>query len=307
MPPSDILHSSFVPHRDLTTDELDYLAVDGSKDSFKALLEDGNWSGTSYASIIVRLFADNSRIDSVALALGGKLEGNFAGATRLWPGMPNTFRFKPAVDLSLFSFSTGNLHSDFLDVSDAHMKFFNGDSSITLDDFKAAGGADMCMKLVCYPSNHEFLHINCLVYPTDAASLVEAHPAAESPHFPGLLSINKDIIFNPAASPEVKWGLPIYALIVKGNKDADLNHLNCFDLRTKVSKFLRNAVKGQSCMTIAQLQTKWTTIGRDGDSALSPSLPEMLWPLALPRMPANASLHNMEVPPENTVDNSTRK
>ena len=80
MPPSDILHGSFVPNRDLTTDELNYLAVDGSKDSFKALLEYGNWSGTSYASFIVRLFADNSRIDSVALALGGKLEGNFAGA-----------------------------------------------------------------------------------------------------------------------------------------------------------------------------------------------------------------------------------
>ena len=36
------------------------------------------------------------------------------------------------------------------------------------------GDADMCLKLVCYLFNHEFLHIDCL---------------AESPHLHGLLCI----------------------------------------------------------------------------------------------------------------------
>ena len=299
MPASDIVHSSFVPERPLSAEELDYLSVDGSKAAFKQVLETGNWSGTSYATIAVHLFADNSRINSVGLSLGGNIEGNFTGATRFWPGMPNTFKFKPSIDLSLFTFAPGNLHSDLLDVSDLHMQFRNNDKAVTLNDFKAAGGADMCVKLVCFPSNHEFLHINCLVYPTDASSLLEAHPAAESPHFPGLLCINKDVIFNPAASPSVKWGSSIYPLIVKGNPEADLANLDCYDLRTKISKFLRHAVKGQSCLTIASLQSKWAVITRDGDSALTPSLPETLWPHALPLMPAGASLLDTEASEEN--------
>lgn len=289
MPTSDIVDNCFVPERPLTSDELNSLSVDGSKAAFKRLLEAGNWSGTSYAAVAVRLFADNSRINSVSLLLGGNLEGTFTGAARFWPGMPNTFKFKPAVDLSLFTFGPGNLHSDLLDVSDEHMQFRNNDKAVSLNDFKAAGGADMCLKLVCYPSNHEFLRINCLAFPTDAASLIDAHPAADSPHFPGLLCINKDVIFNPAASPSVKWGSSIYPLIVKGNPDSDLANLDCYDLRTKLAKFLRNAVRGQSCLSIAHLQAKWAVITRE-EGSLNPSLPETLWPLALPIMPSGAAL-----------------
>lgn len=300
MPASDIVHDSFRPERDLTPEELEDLAVDGSKASVKRVLEAGNWSGASYAAVAVRLFADNSRISSVFLSLGGNIEGNFTGATRFWLGMPSTFKFKPVVDLSLFNFGAGNLHSDLLDVTDDNMQFKNNDKLINLADFKAAGGADMCLKLVCYPSNHEFLHINCLVFPYAAETLVETHPAAESPHFPGLLCINKDIIFNPAASPEVRWGSPLYALIVKGDREAGLENLDCYDLRSKIAKFLRTAVKGQSCMTISQLQVKWAAIDRD-EGALSPSVPELLWPLALPCVPEGADHADPQGPEDPTA------
>ena len=96
------------------------------------------------------------------------------------------------------------------------------------------GDADVCLKLVCYLFNHEFLHIDCL---------------AESPHLHGLLCINKDIIFNPATAPNLKWGFSIYTLIIKGNKESNLSNLDCPNIRTKVSNFLRNTDKGQFCLT----------------------------------------------------------
>ena len=287
-PPSDIVDDSFVPRRILSPAELESLAVDGSKASFKAQLEAGSWSGTSYAALAVQLLANNSRVDSISLVLGGKLEGTWTGAPRCWPGMPGTFKLKPALDLSIFTFVPNSLHTELLDATDEHLSIVNGDTSITIEALKQAGGTDFCFKLVCYPTNHKYMHVNCLLYPMSAADLLAAHPYAGYPHFPGILCITKDVILNPAADDDVQWGSPWFPLLVKGNKDTPLENIDCYDLHTKMAKFLRAAVKSQSCMTLAQLQVKWTSFGQDGDGP-GPQ-PDRLWPLALNLMPESASL-----------------
>lgn len=289
-PPSDITDDAFIPRRPLSTAELESLAVDGSEAAFRDQLESGSWTGTSYAALAVRLFADNSRVDSISLLLGGRLEGTWTGAPRCWPTLPATFKFKPTLDLSLFTFYPGSLHSELLDAKDEHLLIVNGDSTINLEALKRAGGTDLCFKLVCYPTNHKYMHVNCLVYPMSAAALVAEFPAAEAPHFPGILCITKDVILNPAAEDDVQWGSPWFPLLVKGDKEASLENVSCFDLRSKMSKFLRTAVKSQSCMTVAQLRVKWATFGQDGDPGTGP-LPDRLWPLALDLMPDTASLH----------------
>ena len=288
-PPVDIAANSFVPRRNLTPEEMDSLAVDGSKEAFRAQLESGSWTGTSYAAIAVTLLANNSRVDHISLLLGGKLEGTWTGAARCWPNIPSSFKFKPTLDLSLFNFMPNTLHTELLDATDDHLMIVNGDRTINLEALKLAGGSDLCFKLVCYPTNHKYMHVNCIVYPMSAAALSAEHPAADTPHFPGILGITKDVILNPAAEDDVQWGSPWFPLLVKGNKDAPLDKIDCYDIRSKMAKFLRSAVKSQSAMTTALLLVKWASIGQDGDGN-SPPLPDRLWPHALPLMPLGASL-----------------
>lgn len=288
-PPAEIVDDSFIPLRDLEAEELESLAVDGSNAAFREQLESGSWTGSSYAAIAVHLFADNSRIEAVSLLLGGKLDGTWTAAPRCWPTLPGTFKFKPTLDLASFTFVPGTLHTELLDARDEHLTIVNGDTAITLETLKRAGGSDLCFRLVCYPTNHKYMHVNCLVYPMSAAALSAAHPASDAPHFPGILCITKDVILNPAADDDVRWGSPWFPLLVKGNKEASLENVSCFDIRSKMSKFLRSAVKSLSCMTISQLQVKWASFGQDGEPAPAP-LPDKLWPLALDLMPSSASL-----------------
>lgn len=289
--PGEITSEKFVPVRNLTEEELDSLVIPSrSKEDISNKLKAGGWTGTAGAVITTQLFEDNSRIRDIALSLVGKIEGTWNSATRFWPTLPATFKLKPALDLAKFNFSEG-LCSDLMDVTDDHMKVSNGDTSISLDDLKEAGGSDLCMKLVCYPSHQDFLKVYCLSYPFSVDDLLAAHPAATSPHFPGILSANKDVKWATATPSSVKWGSPLLPLICKGNPALPLDNLCCLDLRSKISKFLRTAVKGQSSSGISNLTEKWTAIARDAEGQLTPSIPAELWPHALPLMPESASLN----------------
>ena len=286
--PGEITSDKFVPMRDLTGEELNSLVIPSrSKEDIVNKLKAGGWTGTV---ITAQLFEDNSRIRDIFLALVGKIEGTWNSATRFWPTLPATFKLKSTLDLAKFNFSEG-LCSDLVNVTDDHMKVSNGDASITLEDLKEAGGSDLCMKLVCYPSHQDFMKVYCLTYPYSVDDLIAAHPAATSPHFPGILSANKDVKWATAAPSSLRWGSPLLPLICKGNPTLPLDNLSCLDLRTKTSKFLRSAVKGQSSSGISPLTEKWAAIARDAEGQLTPSLPAEIWPQALPLMPEGASLH----------------
>lgn len=293
--PGDIISDKFVPHRDLNADELNTLVVTSrSKEDIAAKLASGGWNSTAGAVIAVDLYEDNSRIRDIALHLVGKVEGTWNSATRFWPTLPGTIKLKITLDLSRFDFGDG-LYYDLLDVTNDGVEIKNGDnSSMTLEDLKDAGGSDLCIKLVCYPSHQDFMKIYCLAYPYSVQNLIAAHPWAVSPHFPGILCANKDVEWATAAPTSLKWGCPFIPLINKGASNLPLNNLSCLDLRTKLAKFLRTAVKGQSSSEIANLTKKWTAIARDGEGQLTPSLPGETWPLALPLMSESASLHEEE-------------
>lgn len=292
--PGDIVSEKFVATRNLTVEELNTLVIKTlSKEDIAAKLASGGWSATAGAVITAQLFEDNSRIRDISLALVGKLEGTWNSATRFWPTLPAVFKFKLTLNLDRFNFSDG-LHSDIMDVTNDCVEIKNGDTTMTLEDLKEAGGSNICIRLVCYPSHQDFMKIYCLAFPYSVTDLIAAHPQATSPSFPGILCANKDVEWATATPSSLKWGNPFFPLVRKGSADRPMNNLSCLDLRTKIAKFLRAAVKGQSSNGIAQLTEKWAAIARDVEGQLNPSIPGELWPMALEVMPASANLHEEE-------------
>ena len=281
--PGDIAGDGFQLDRNLTTEELEALVTNHNKTEIAAKLAAHGWAeGTAGACVLVHLKQDNSRVDRISLHLVGSLTSDWISANRLWPKMTGTagsFKIKISFPtMATFNF-VGGLASDLLDLADENFLITHNNLPVSLADLKAAGGGSLSARTICTPTNGDWIKVCTLLFPLPVAELLAENPAADNPNFPGIRSIDVDVLFSPANS--ANWGFPWFPYLVKGNPEASLEHVSCFDLRSKMSDFLRSAKKPKSSQNMDQLLTKWQAIYTDRETLLVPSPPDKLWPAAL--------------------------
>lgn len=275
--PTDISHKSFQRTRKLTSLELEELVVKNNKKAFEERIRAGSWKQPC-AVVAVQLATNNSRILKPELSLLGALKGDNISAARLWPEIEDTIKIRLTLeDLSILDFGD-RLNSDLLDLTDDHLEIKKGETTSSLADLKKEGAGDLSCRVVCYPTNHEYMKVNAIIYPYAAKDLTDAYPAAANPLFPGFMVVNKDVTFMPTA--KIPWGLPFYCFICKGDADKPLK-VGSHELNQKLSRFLRDCFKPNTGQSLSSLSTKWTaTLGTEGESALPCNSPPTLWPQA---------------------------
>ena len=280
--PGEIAGDGFQLDRNLTPDELEALVTNNNKIEIAAkLASDGLAEGTAGACMLVHLKQDNCRVDRISLHLVGTMTSDWISANRLWPkmtGSAGSFKVKITfATMSSFNF-TGGLASDLLDLTEEHFLINHNNVPSTLGDLQAAGGGTLSARTICVPTNGDFMKVCTVLFPLAVDDLLKDHPEAENPLFPGIRSIDADVLFTPANS--INWGLPWYPLIIKGNPESSLDHVNCYDLRSKLSAFLRSASKPKSSQNMDALALKWQAIAAEKDAAMTAAPPDKLWPEA---------------------------
>jgi hypothetical protein len=280
--PGEIAGEGFQLDRDLNPAELEALVTINNKEEIAAKLTTNGWTeGTAGICLLVHLKEDNSRVDRITLHLVGTMTSDWISANRLWPKMTGTagsFKVKITFpSMSVFNF-VGGLASDLLDLEDDNLLITRDNNPSSLADLRAAGGGTLCSRTVCVPTTGDWVKVCTLLVPRTAENLLSDYPA-EDPNFPGIRSIDADVLFTPPNN--VNWGLPWFPLIVKGHPEAALDHVSCFDLRNKLSAFLRSAAKPKSSQNMDTLATKWQAIAADKENSLLSSPPDKLWPEAL--------------------------
>ena len=266
----------------LSLAELEAISTDRLENISAILLTNLNWNGGAIGILSLALSADNQNVVSGNLILLGSLflEKTF-NTTSFWNVTPPATLCLSIPDLSVFSFSDGNLYSDYTPSAALDYSFKRGNVTLTREDASSSGLSDFCVRAFVYPIAVNFARILILLFPYTENVLAE-NPLYQDPRFPGIKCCDFDIPLAPSGpdSPlERSWGFPLVPAIFPGSSwSADSLLPSGMVLRAALTSILRSAVLPETKLNLSTFQRRLEELNTAGGFSNPSKLPLLIWP-----------------------------
>lgn len=285
-PPTIISGPQFNGTTDLDEEDYTILAVDGFGNPSETILADINWSEEIVCLTGIRLTPDNSRVaNSSVFLLGSLFADKRVNITKLWNLDSQTHLSLTVSNASIFNFPNGAMFSDYVDSSATSFKVTQHGSELSHSTLASLNFLGFSLRAHLAPVSATYIKLWISLLPLPKLTLLETHPLASNPSFPGFKVLEGDIPLAPLSSgpPLSKdWGCPITPAILLGsdlNPDAVLP--SNLSLITALAAMLRKPVRPELHTNGAKLAPRLEEILEHGSSQLKSLAPEHLWPLPL--------------------------
>ena len=242
-----------------------------------------NWSGGIVGITAIYLTNDNRRVSNSNFLLMGNIFSTapkITAATKFWD-MPASVNLAiQEIDTAIFIFN-GTLSSELVDCSEINYSLLMGADPITDEDLEDMNFLGFSLRAFITPISQEKAKLNLVLYPLAKASLLETHPLAQKPQFPGINVYTADFNFAPLANASLTGhGLPFLPALFSSQPFASLpNHPSAQDLKAAISALLRKTTKPECKMNATMLRPRWEDILNEGLSLLKDLTPDLIWPL----------------------------
>ena len=289
-PPTIITGPQFNGTTALDEEDFTVLAVEGFGEQAETILADINWSEEIVCLTGLRLSPDNSRVsNSAVFLLGSIFADKRVNITKLWNLDSQTHLSLTVSNASIFNFPNGALFSDYVDSSAVAFKVSQHGSELNQSTLASLNFQGFSLRAHLAPVSATNIKLWISLLPLPKLTLLETHPLASNPSFPGFKVLEGDIPLAPLSSgpPLSKdWGCPITPAIILGSDlDPDAVLPSNQALITALAAMLRKPVRPELHANGSKLAPRLEEILEHGSSVLKSLTPDHLWPL-----PGNTSL-----------------
>lgn len=243
-----------------------------------------NWSGGIVGIVTTNLTNDNRRVDNCNFLLMGNIfstSQKTIGASKFWDMPGNINLCIKETDTSIFKFK-GSLSSELVDSDDINFSITKDNQEIEDSDMDSLNFPGFSLRAFINPISAERAKIIIVLYPLPKDTLLDEHPLANKPQFPGIQLFNAEFNFAPLAStfPPTGHGLPFLPAILPSQPfDILPNHPSGQDFKVAIAALMRRTTKPECKLNHNMLLPRWEEIQSEGDSLLKDLTPDLIWPL----------------------------
>ena len=289
-----ITGSGFKHPRDLTLKEVKRLEVSSFNRVTDSILPGLGWKGGLYGLIGLQLTNDNRSITTGNFFMVGQLfqdsDTKVFQAAKFWAG-PDTADIDLHISVpsaEIFTFKS-SMVSDLIDSREVSHAFFRGSQRIEEDEAEALVPG-FSLRLFVIPTRENYAKVTLVLYPLSLENLLDLHPLAEDPNFPGLSLCSGEFPIGLPQSqpprPPAPWGSPILPVVIPGIPFLDCPNVpSGAEFRNKMAFVLRSVTRPDIKNGPASLTKRWIELQSAGASKLAHKAVDKLWPLPPPTAP----------------------
>ena len=283
-PPPLIRSEAFIGTDDLTWNDLEALRVGNRNEAADKLIS--NWSGGLVGMTFFILSNDSRKVSDVEFGLVGQLYEDAPKAistNKFFPGS-NAKLVLQDLDMAVFKFRN-SLSSNIVDCSELNYSYkqhLQG-PDLTPDAARDLGLGGFSLRAHILPTLENYAKVELVCFPLPAEALLDQHPLAKDPRFPGIqLTAVGQIIIEPGQGDiigERSWGQPTLPAMIRATPFTSNSPL-------PPSSLLRQAFGALFCSaskpTLKQnckfLLEQWALIQTEGVEALKTLPLDVAWP-----------------------------
>lgn len=252
----------FAGDRELTPNELAKLEIRNSSSDVYQKLTDFGWKEQAIACVGLALSADNQRVENGAFLPVGKLPTLRENASKIWSTAATNVTLSVSLpNADIFTFSNGNLASDYVSGGALEHGFFLDGKAVLEADYESHGLGGFCIRMTCQLGKSTVktgvvIQYAILLFPLTKEDLLTRYPMAIHASWPGLIVQEGEMPLMPR--PSTVWGCPIWPLlltttpIVRGAAVVGRGALH-----SAVAGIMQRTVVPSSAKTGAALATRW--------------------------------------------------
>ena len=291
-PPSTIQSKWFAKKAVLSVKDLELIRAESIEEAFDSLIGD-SWNGGICSYLTVDISQNNQVPVSSNFVIKGPIFDNKEKAFKTSKffnlGSPGYLVFAN-LDCSLFQFHNG-LTSNYVDSSEIPFEYRLEKDSDSLPIEDVEGYPGFCLRASAYPTEANWVRLTILLFPKDVDALLDTCDSVTSPAWPGVTFASELIPLDPSPGDFFSGpsrGLPVVPALISEAPFTEEAFPSTTAIIASVSATLRAVTIPESKSNFSQLGPRWANIVSEGNNALKPGVPDLLWPE--PAQP-------MEVPP----------
>ena len=289
----DLSSKFFRGGEEIPRERVQNLVTGKSEKDIEDTLTKLGWEGQLIASVALRLSADGKQADGGSFMLRGALspEPIQIQAGKLWEKAEEDVMLTVNVPNGAeFVFAGGRLCSDLVSSDKITFKYSKAGQVLAETEWDRKGVGKFCLRLMAHlgktsnGATGPHIKFTLLAHPLDVDSLLELSPAAQSPTWPGIKTLEGQCGFFPAV-PSGLWAAPFFPLLDTQQRAATCLELPAGDqLLYTLAGIMRTATRPTACTSFNGLKRQVDRMMRDQEAAAAVNLPTITWPEA--RRPA---------------------